>query len=177
MRTAFILIATFVLLLVAACSGEDETTSPEVEDAAASVAVPPAPPTITNSQLAITDASGSVGQVVKARVLLSDAKTGIAGYVIIVSVADPVLARITNVTLPDFGLTAVGELPAGSVEITAADLPGLLEGEIKEARLATLDIELLRKGTTDLLLEIRIMDDDDGNVMIPDLIQGKILVN
>ena len=80
-------------------------------------------------------------------------------------------------SLPDFGLNVVGDLPAASVDITAVDLLGLLEGDIKEARLATVDIELLKAGTSELLVEILSVDDDDGNIIDTRVVSGRLTVN
>ena len=73
--------------------------------------------------MVVANASGSAGEVVAVDISILDAKTGISGYAIVVSVADTTVGMITNVRLPEFGLTIVGDLPAGSVDITAADLP------------------------------------------------------
>lgn len=178
MRTFFLLIATTIMLAAVACFGGPDDPGPPTAPTTA-VVVPTTPPaiTVTGSRIQVAEGSGNVGQVVPIPIHIYDAKTGIAGYALVVSVADPSIARISNVSLPDFNLTIVSELPADSVDITAVDLPGLLEGDIKEALLATLDIELLKAGTSDLLLEIRSVDDDDGNAVKPQLMPGKITVN
>lgn len=187
MRIVFILISTMVTLALAACYGGSGDTftlrSPDTASASVPVVAPatvpttPSATTVTGSRIVVTDASGDVGQVVSVSVVISDAKNGISGYSITVAVADPSIVRITNAKLPDFGLIQVSELPASSVDIMAVDLPGLLEGDIKAAELATLSIELLEAGTTDVFLEIHSLDDDDGNVVMPQLVSGKITVN
>ena len=198
MRIVFTLIAAAVMLSAVACfGGSDDSVTPSSATSPASTspsppiatpdtlattpptAVPTTPPatTITGSRMVVADASGSVGQIVAVDISIHNARTGIAGYAIVVSVVDTSIGRIANVRLPEFGLSIIGDLPAGSVDITAADLPGLLDGDIKEARLATLDIEMLKAGTTELLLELRSVDDDDGNVVIPSLVSGVLSVH
>jgi hypothetical protein len=58
--------------------------------------------------------------------MIVDAKTGISGYAVAVSVADPTVGQITKVSLPNFRLIMIGVLPAASVDITAVGLPRLL---------------------------------------------------
>ena len=169
------------MLTVAGCfGGSDEPPTPSsAPPVTAPVLVPTTPPvtTITGARMTIADATGTVGQVVPVEITIFNAKTGISGYAIVVSVADPSVGQITSVTLPEFGLTQVGALPAGSVDIMAVDLPGLLEGDIAEAWLATLEIEMLKPGVTDLILELRSVDDDDGNVVAPTMQSGTLSVN
>jgi len=183
-RTLLIFIAATVMIVGIACSGSYE--APEA------IASPPPPPTvavpasvpttsaaviISGSRIEISDTSGSVGQIQSVQITVFDARTGISGYSIAVSVADPTVGQITNVSLPDFGLNVVGDLPAASVDITAVDLLGLLEGDIKEVRLATVDIELLKAGTSELLVEILSVDDDDGNIIDTRVVSGRLTVN
>ena len=181
MWKAISLIATSTMIGAVACfGGADEPATPSSAPpviAPAPVPTTPRAATITGSRITIADAIGNVGQVVPVDVAIFEARTGISGYAIAVSVADPSVARITNVSLPEFGLTQVSPLPSSSVDIMAVDLPGLLEGDIDEAWLATLYIEMLKAGTTGLTLELRSIDDDDGNIVMPQLVSGTISVN
>ena len=132
---------------------------------------------ISGSRIEISDASGSVGQVQYVHITVFDARTGISGYAIAVSVAGPTVGQIINVSLPAFGLKLVGDLPAASVDINAVDLQRMLEGNIKEERLATVDIELLKTGTSELLVEILSVDDDEGNIIESRVVSGTLTVN
>jgi len=189
-RTLLTFIAATLMIVGLACFGGYEApeaiASPQPPPTVVVVAPAPAPvpaPTtsavviISGSRIEISDASGSVGQVQSVHITVFDARTGISGYTIAVSVADPTVGQITNVSLPPFGLKLVGDLPAASVDINAVDLQHMLEGNIKEERLATVDIELLKTVTSELLVEILSVDDDEGNIIESRVVSGTLAVN
>jgi hypothetical protein len=174
-----ITIATFLLLLITvACSRDAEDT---LEPTMSPAPTPPAPiatpPPVTSTRIVVEGGQGVVGDVIPVEIALYDAVAGVSGYAIQVSSANPQVARIKDVRLPDYGLTKVGELPADSVDITIVDLPSLLEGAFTRETLATLDMELLSPGQAQILLELHLLDDDTGNVLAPEVVSGIVQVD
>lgn len=182
MRTFLKLTSASLIFGAVACFGGSDapaTPPPSSPTVAAPIVVPTTPAVITipGSRIEITDASGNVGQTVPVQVMIFDAETGISGFIIVVSVADPRVGRITNVEMPKLGIEEFSEVPATSITIMAADIQELLQGDIKEAWLATLDIELLKEGTTELLVDVRQVDDDQGNIVQSEVVFGTLTVN
>ena len=78
--------------------------------------------------LTVQSAQADVGQSVSLAITLSDAATGLSGYDLTVSLADPTVATIASTTLPGFGLVSQQALSASSVRLRAVDLMRLIEG-------------------------------------------------
>jgi len=126
--------------------------------------------------MSIGECTAKVGETVSVEITLYDVATGLSGYDIEVSLENEKIARIVNVILPAFGLKDIGDLPSSSVRIKAVDLNETVSSGVKEASLATLEFEGLYPGTTDIIVFVRAMDDDDGNPIEPDISQGHIEV-
>ena len=100
--------------------------------------------------------------VVQMMVLYNDT-VGMAGFVAQVQIVDSSLAHFTRVNLNDFaplGLTTVGNLPRATVRIGAVDANNRLAGQDTRVVVATLTIELLQAGDTQILLSLDKLDDD-----------------
>ncbi len=161
-----------VTLLVLACSRPVQSDDPGVH--ANGGAARTSYPTIAPSPelvLAVTHGDGQVGQTIPVNIVAYKLTTGIAGFDFRVSVTEPAVARIASVQLPDYGLRRVSELPGPAMNIRAADIHEVMEGELPQVVLATLDLELLGPGSTQVLLEPRILDDDLGNPLKPQSVE------
>ena len=191
MRIGLLVIVLLMLIGVACNRGDDETSAPQSE-------ITPVPPTATpvtriqvpiptpppvgreaspEARLVVEDVEGSVGDVIPVKISVQDVETGVAGFAIQVSFADPDIARVTDVTLPEFGLSMIGDLPAASVDITAVDLPELIQGAFAEETIVTIEVELRKAGRTEIMLQLRILDDDNGDAIRPEVVNGSLIVN
>ena len=112
--------------------------------------------------LTVQSAQADVGQSVSLAITLSDAATGVSGYDLTVSLADPTVATIASTTLPGFGLVSRQALSASSVRLRAADLMRLIEIGAGQALLATLTVDGLKPGQTAVTVTVTRLDDDGG---------------
>ena len=126
--------------------------------------------------LTVESAQADVGQSVSLALTLSDAATGLAGYDMTVSLADPTVATIATTTLPGFGLVAQEALSASSVRLRAADLMRLIEVGAGEALLATLTVDGLKPGQTAVTVSVGRLDDDSGFPVSHQVVAGSVTI-
>ncbi len=112
--------------------------------------------------LTVQSAQADVGQSASLAITLSDAATGLSGYDLTVSLADPTVATIASTTLPGFGLVSQQALSASSVRLRAADLMRLIEVGAGEALLATLTVDGLKPGQTAVTVSVARLEDESG---------------
>ncbi len=130
------------------------------------------------SSLTVAAASGSVapGETVSFPIVLSEAPSGLAGYDLTVTLSNPTVARLVGAELPDFGLTSQVLISSSEIRLRAADLIHLTEAGATNITLATLDVEGLKKGKTEIQIEITRLDDDDGYSIEAQVIDGSLTV-
>ncbi len=108
------------------------------------------------------------GQSAPVTVVLSEAPNGVSGFLLDFTLDDPTLAEIVGVSLPDYGLTQSDIISSSHVTAMAADLNGLIGAGDTPTTLATLDVLGTGTGSTQLIVLVTAMDDDDGfSVTIP----------
>jgi hypothetical protein len=102
-------------------------------------------------------------------VILKNVTSGVSGFAFGVTVQNPSIARIEAVSIPDFGFQLSTGAPGSSVDVLAADVNEAMQGAFSSVVLATLDVELLGVGTTQLQLTLNQLDSDanDDNNMVP----------
>ena len=127
---------------------------------------------------AVSSGSGSVdaGQTTSVTISLSDAPAGLAGFDILVSVADPGVAEITAGQLPAFGLTRDLLNSSSEIRLSAVDLSVLIEVGAANATLATVDVLGLTAGSSAIEVQVLRFDDEDGFPMSPQTLSGTITV-
>ena len=116
--------------------------------------------------ISLTPAQGSVSDTVGAEVRMQRAPTGLAGYIIIAHVGDPRVARITDVTFPPtFPLATHTPDPVSgpTVRLAGVDLGTVINAGDTDILLATIQLELLDQGFSDLSLLVTVLDDDAGS--------------
>ncbi len=185
-----------VLVLFIACARPEAPPTSSVAPAPRSTATPtprstatPTPrstATLTQLQmvLRVQDGQGASGDVIPIELSLQNATKSIAGFQVTVSVQNRGIARIADVQFADygdpktgFGLTAVmNELPAQYVTIAAVDLSGVLKGPFSRRVLATVSVELLSPGETQLVASVLRIDDTSGEPIVPEEIAGTLIV-
>ena len=128
------------------------------------------------TRLEIESVSGPAGQKATVAITMYEATEGLAGFTLEISVADPEIARIVGVDLSDFGLSDTSLLPAAVVSLSAVDLSDVFDGPFERETIATLDLELLAPGETELVLRVLRLDDDNGDAVYAEAVHGRLLV-
>jgi hypothetical protein len=134
-------------------------------------------PRAVGTRLEIESVSGTAGRSATVDITMHEATEGLAGFLLEVSVADPGIARIVGVDLSDFGLSETSPLPATVLSISAVDLTGLFEGPFERETIATLDLELLTAGETEIVLQVLKLDDDEGGAVSAEAVHGRLFVS
>ena len=177
MKTTLTVLALLALLAVA-CGKDDDTTVAGVTHepvVAVSTLVPT--PQVTGTRLEIENISGTVGLNATAEIAMLEATEGLSGFKLEVSVKDPDIARIVGVDLSEFGLRDVGPLPDTVLTMTAVDLSRAFEGPFERMTVATLDLDLLAAGETEIILQVLLLDDDKGNAVSVEAFHGQLIVS
>ena len=138
------------------------TPGPTSTPTATPTATPTPPPILT-----VADGAGSVSQTIQVEIELAQVFDGISGFVLDAVVGDPAIASITNVTLPNYGFQFVTGAPGSSVSMLMADFSEILQGQIPSVVIATLDVQLLAAGSTQITLSVNQLDSDLGIDLIP----------
>mgnify|MGYP000109068729 CR=1 FL=1 len=117
------------------------------------------------------------GQTGEAALTASALPTGFAGAEVTVSLTNPEIASITDVTFSEaLGLTESSTSSDGSsVTIRVADTDRNVEAGGRHVPLATLTVRGDNTGTTDLQVDVSRMDDDGGNAIDADAREGVLV--
>ena len=126
--------------------------------------------------LAVQSAQTDVGQSASLAISLSDAATGLSGYDLTVSLADPTVASIATTTLPGFGLVSQQALSASSVRLRAADLTHLIEVGAGQVLLATLTVDGLKPGQTAVTVSVARLEDEGGFPISHQVVAGSMTI-
>ncbi|MEF8842309.1 MAG: alkaline phosphatase PhoX [Haloarculaceae archaeon] len=113
----------------------------------------------------VESAAVSYGETVELAVTASSLPAGFSGARLDVSVSNPEVAEITGASYNDaFGLTASPAISGdgSTVQLKVADTERAVQGGM-DVTLATLELEGTGTGTTDLVVDVREMDDEDGD--------------
>lgn len=191
MKTTLTAVALLALLALA-CGKEDDdsatgTASRAVDTTVATAGFVTPSPVVTGSstfptpqavgtRLEIESVSGPAGSNATAAVTMYEATEGLAGFTLEVSVADPDIARFVGVDLSDFGLSDTSLLPAAVISLSAVDLSDFFDGPFERETIATLDLELLAPGETELVLQVLRLDDDNGDAVSAEAVHGRLSV-
>lgn len=106
-----------------------------------------------------------VGQTAQIPVSLDSAPSGFAGYKMDVSLSKSGIAKIISVTLPEWAALKDinGTLPSEKVTLTTVDLLDNIKKDATDIPFATITVEGVSQGTTDLSFTVNEITDDDGN--------------
>jgi hypothetical protein len=117
------------------------------------------------------------GSTVSCPITLDAAPTGLSGYNITVTVENPAVAEILDVSYPEWaGIHGNSTLPSSSVWMKAADLNDIVQSSTQPVSLGTVVIRGLSAGSSSIRLTTTAMDDDGGNVLAPASGTGTITV-
>ncbi len=102
--------------------------------------------------------------------------TGLAGFNISVSVLDPTITDITSVSAPVWaGVSNRSKVPSGSAWITAANFNQVKSGDTNVS-LGNITITGIKAGATNLNIVPTEIDDNNGNLINPDVTTCQVTV-
>lgn len=120
---------------------------------------------VTPADLTVTP--GGTGEV---SFVLDSAPSGVAGYMMVVTLTNPSVADITGVSFPAWGvLNNVTQLPSDSVRLSAVDLEKSVEAGATLVPLATITIRGQNAGVTDISITSIQLTADGGAGIEPSL--------
>lgn len=130
--------------------------------------------------LAVGDATVDPGETAQVAVTLDEAPKGVSGFAVNVSVADPSVATLTNVSLGEGfespgGTTGITD-DGSTVYMEAADLGQNVESGATDVTLATLTVRGEADGETALEASVTGVDNDNGNATEPVVENGNLTV-
>ncbi|MDI6876038.1 MAG: PKD domain-containing protein [Methanomicrobiales archaeon] len=100
--------------------------------------------------------------------VLSEAPEGLSGCNVTISLSDGSIATLTGITYPSWvTINQSTTLPADSVTLKVADLTKQVETGATDIAIATFTVQGDALGSTDLVVSVHAMDDDDGAVITP----------
>lgn len=127
---------------------------------------------------ALTAQSGNtaIGELVSIPIILSDALNGVSGFDIIVSLSKASVGAIIDADISSMGLAQVTQISSSEIRLKAVDLGGAVESGASNIVLATLTLQGIKRGTTDIQISVTILDDDSGYPITTDIVNGALTV-
>jgi PKD repeat protein len=129
----------------------------------------------------MTVSSGTVsgpGMSALLPITLDHAPSGLSGYNISVSVADPSVGTVTAISFPSWAtLNNTSSLPSSACWLKAVDLNDMVTSGSTQIPLAGVTLTGIKGGSTAVSVTIRRMNDDSDGVMSPVVIPGTFTVN
>lgn len=110
------------------------------------------------------------------KLMLDTAPAGLSGYNITISLSNGSKAKIISVDFPGLELHNNSSVPSDSVWIKATDLNETIKNGSSNIILARLGIRGDETGVTDMIINVRSMDDGNGARMDPDTSKVKISI-
>ncbi|WP_226011521.1 hypothetical protein [Halomicrobium salinisoli] len=130
--------------------------------------------------LSVGDAAIDAGETAEVAVALDTAPNGVSGFAVNVSVADPSVATVTNVSLGE-SFDSVGESTAiasdgSGAALSAADLGENVQPGASDVTLGTVTVQGEADGETAIEATVNSMDNDNGNDTDPTVESGSVTV-
>lgn len=130
-----------------------------------------ATPTLTTQSSNI-----AIGELVSIPIILSDAPNGVSGFDIIVSLSNASVGAIIDADISSMGLAQVTQISSSKVQLKAVDLGEAVESGASNIVLATLTLQGIKRGATDIQISVNILDDDSGYPITADIVNGALTV-
>ncbi|RCV63254.1 hypothetical protein C5S53_14995 [Methanophagales archaeon] len=119
----------------------------------------------------------TIGSTTTVNITLNEAPNGLSGYNLTVSLSKPSIAEIISVSYPSWAtLHDNSALPADSIWMKAADLLEQVESGATNINLGALTFRGDEEGTSDILITVTKMDDDNGYPINPSIDPGHLRV-
>ena len=133
----------------------------------------------------IQDAEGTVGDddPITLEVTLNDMTSGASGFDLMISIENASKATINQVKHPNYGFPPLISplTPSSTVKIRVVDFNDILSGPFSRQVIATLEVELLSDGETQIVVGLIRLDgpNPDGFNLVPGTIRqnGTLVVN
>nr|WP_319539961.1 hypothetical protein [uncultured Methanospirillum sp.] len=131
------------------------------------------------STISISPASISgVGMSSTATISLDSADQGLSGYILSVYPVNPQISTINGVTFPDWATLSDATHGEGATYIIRAlDMNEAVGPGAKNVPLATLTLSGVTPGSTQIMIEVKQLDDDNGNAINSQVIPGPVTVS
>ncbi|AKB37166.1 cell surface protein [Methanosarcina siciliae C2J] len=110
-------------------------------------------------------------------IVASNFPAGLSGYNLTVAIDDPAVAEIVNIEYPSWALiTENSTLPATSIYMKTVDLEDAVKEGAADVVLATLTVSGKEKGSANLSIGVKRLEEDSGDSIEPALLAGTIEV-
>jgi uncharacterized repeat protein (TIGR01451 family) len=120
----------------------------------------------------------TIGGTASLNLTLDSAPAGLSGYDITITLVDPSIAEISNVSFPGWAILKDNStVPASSIHLTAVDLSEIVQPGATNIPLATIGFKGLKQGFTPVQIAVNAMDDDSGNMVSPGILPGTFSVS
>jgi parallel beta-helix repeat protein len=118
-----------------------------------------------------------IGNTKTMSLALSEVPTGLSGANVTISLQNTSIATITGITFPGWALVnQQSALPADTVTIKVLDLSKQVEDGATNVTLVTFTVSGDAVGSSQVLVNVNTMDDDDGTMIVPSVTPGLIRV-
>ena len=118
----------------------------------------------------------AIGNTIQVPIVLDNAPDGVVGFDLIVTLSKGSVANITGAYVMDMGLTTIDLISSSEVRVRAADLNNLVQSGATGVTLATLSVQGIKRGATDVNIQVGRLDDDHGSPIIADVLSGTVNV-
>ncbi|HIH94629.1 TPA: PQQ-binding-like beta-propeller repeat protein, partial [Methanosarcina acetivorans] len=121
--------------------------------------------------------SVSENESTEINIVASNFPAGFSGYNLTVAIDDPAVAEIVNIEYPSWALiTENSTLPGTSIYMKTVDLEDSVKEGAADVVLATLTVSGKEKGSANLSIGVKRLEEDSGDSIEPALLTGKIEV-
>ncbi len=135
-------------------------------------------PPVSAATVLISDHQTTPGSTIPVFLYLDSAGTGLAGYVMDISLSEPGIASIQNFTFPDWaGLHDITITDGTRVSVKAVDIYEQIKAGSSDILLGTIIIKGENPGSVSLVPEITALDDDVGNEIPATITPGSLQVS
>ena len=119
----------------------------------------------------------TVGDTTPVEIILDTSTNGVAGYDISITLSDPSVASITEVTFPSWAmLNESSSLPASSVRLRMVDLDNKIIPGSTEISFGSIILQGDAIGSTDVEITIKEITSDYGDSLSPSVDSGRLIV-
>ena len=119
----------------------------------------------------------TIGGTASMNVTLDSAPTGLSGYDITISVADPSVANITGYSFPSWAtLNSNTTFPSSQTRVVGVDLNDQVQATNSPVTLGTVTLQGLKSGSSQVQITVNEIDDDAGNMVSPTVQPGTFSV-
>ncbi|HIH93808.1 TPA: PKD domain-containing protein [Methanosarcina acetivorans] len=121
--------------------------------------------------------SVSENESTEINIVASNFPAGLSGYNLTVAIDDPVVAEIVDIAYPTWALISENStLPATSIYMKTVDLEDAVKEGATDVVLATLTVSGKEKGSANLSIGVKRLEEDSGDSIEPALLAGTIEV-